>query len=127
MKLTIFSILFMSFFIACICVFLYLAYYSYSGKNRLTSIDAKSQIDKGLINHIIDVRSYDEWLLGHHPNAIHMPVSKINELTLKHISKEENILVYCNTGQRARYASEKIQNVGFENVYYISSSYLSIM
>ena len=127
MKLTLFSLMFMSFFIACICVFLYLAYYAYSGNNRLSSDEAKKQIDTGLIKHIIDVRSYDEWLLGHHPKAVHMPSSQIDEMKLKHIDKDESILVYCNTGQRARYASEKIQKLGFNNVNYIASSYLSLL
>lgn len=127
MKLTLFTIIFTSFFIACFCVFLYLAYYAYSGRNRLSSEEAKKQINETEIKHIIDVRSYDEWLIGHHPKAIHMPSSKINEMKLKHIEKDESILVYCNTGQRARYASEKIQKLGFNNVYYIAGSYLSIM
>lgn len=127
MKLTLFSILFMSFFIACICVFLYLAYYAYSGRNRLSSSEAKNQIEEGLIKHIIDVRSYNEWIIGHHPKAIHMPTSQIDELKLKHIDKDEPILIYCNTGQRARYASEKLQKIGFNNVYYIASSYLNLL
>lgn len=117
----------MSFFIACVCVFLYLAYYAYSGKNRISSDEAKEKIKNEKIKHIIDVRSYDEWLLGHHPHAVHMPVSKIDDVKLKHIDKKEGILVYCNTGQRARYASEKIEKLGFTNVNYISSSYLTLL
>ena len=49
------------------------------------------------------------------------------QFTLKHIDKDEPILIYCNTGQRARYASEKLQKIGFNNVYYIASSYLNLL
>ena len=127
MKLTIFSVIFGSFFIICITLFLYLSYYAYSGVNRISSMDAKKEIQSGEIKHIIDVRSYDEWLLGHHPKAIHMPVSQIDEIKLKHIDNNDKILVYCNTGQQARYASEKIEKLGFNNVVYIASSHLSLL
>ena len=39
----------------------------------------------------------------------------------------EGILVYCNTGQRARYASEQIAKMGYKKVYYIDGTYKSIM
>ena len=58
---------------------------------------------------------------------IHMPVSQIDEIKLKHIDNNDKILVYCNTGQRARYASEKIEKLGFNNVVYIASSHLSLL
>ena len=39
---------------------------------------------------------------------------------------KEEILVYCNTGQRARRAAEVLRKLGYKNVYYIESSYTSL-
>ena len=66
---------------------------------------------------------------GSSPLSSHIPVSDINRKTLQNnnIYLNEGILVYCNTGQRARYASEKISNLGFMKVYYIDGTYSTIM
>ena len=127
MKLTLFVIIFSIFAIICMGIFAYLTYYSYSGENRLDLSTAKELIESQEIKHIIDVRSYNEWLSGHHPKAMHMPVNNVDELKLKHIDKNDKILLYDNTGQRARYASEKLQRLGFENVYYIASSFNGLL
>ena len=67
-----------------------------------------------------------EWRAGHYPKALHIPVNKINEKTTTELPKK-GLLVYCNTGQRARFAAEKLENLGFEEVYYIAGHYSSLM
>lgn len=114
-------------FILCVGLFMYLVQYAYSGKNKLSPSQAIQMLKSGELNHIVDVRSNIEWNIGHHPTAINIPVSQINEDTLRVFQKNDGILVYCNTGQRARYASEKIKSYGFENVYYIATTFHSIM
>lgn len=104
-----------------------LQYYTYSGANLLSAEDAKNKINKKEINTIIDVRTDAEYDFGHYPDALHLPVSEISEDTTKMLSKEDTYLVYCNTGQRARYASELLNNLGFNKVYYISNDYTSIL
>ena len=104
-------------------------YYSLSGTHLLSAEKAKDYIKKGIITHVIDVRTHMEWKIGHHPLAVHIPVSDINRKSLQNnnIYLNEGILVYCNSGQRARYASEKISNLGFMKVYYIDGTYSTIM
>lgn len=103
-------------------------YYTYSGVNLITSENAKKKIKDNKIKHIIDVRTKVEWDLGHYKSAIHIPGSQISKKNnkIKKIDFDDGILVYCNTGQRARFAAEKLVKIGFKNVYYISGSYKSL-
>lgn len=104
-------------------------YYSLSGVHLLSSDKAKDYIRRGVITHIIDVRTEMEWKLGHHSLASHIPVTEISKKSLQNanIFVNEGILVYCNSGQRARYASEIISKLGYKKVYYIDGPYSGIM
>jgi len=109
-------------------VYMLMTYYSQSGKYMLTNSEAKKLISAGRIDHIIDVRTKVEWDTGHYPNAIHIPRYELSVNTLKSagIKKDDTILVYCNTGQRARLASETLTKMGYDT-YYITGSYTKIL
>lgn len=109
-------------------VYAYMAYYTYTGNNLVSSKKAKKMIKENNNVKIIDVRTQGEWVLGHHKKAIHIPAGYITEKELKknNVNKNDIIIVYCNTGQRARKASENIKELGYENVYYIAGTYKSI-
>ena len=100
--------------------------YTYLGQNLVSSQEAKRLIKDGKIKRVIDVRTAIEWRAGHYPRALHIPVDKINEKTTTELPKR-GLLVYCNTGQRARFAAEKLENLGFKDVYYIAGLYKSLL
>jgi rhodanese-related sulfurtransferase len=102
-------------------------YYTLTGIYLISNIEAKKKIKSGEIKVIIDVRTLIEFNLGHYPNALHLPYNKINKKSIKEINKNNGILVYCNTGQRARKAAEKLKSLGFKNVFYIASTYKTIL
>ncbi len=99
-----------------------LKYYAMTGVGLIKGEDA----NKYDIDHVIDVRTNVEWNLGHFKGAKHIPAGTINKESLKDISKTDSILVYCNTGQRARRAAEKIRELGYTKVYYIEGTYKSL-
>ena len=101
-------------------------YYSLTGGQLITSEKAKKMLQSGDLKIVIDVRTNTEWSLGHHPNAKNIPIQQLTKKRMKGISKMTPILVYCNTGQRARSASEKLRKMGYEHVYYIADSYLTL-
>ena len=101
------------------------AAYTYFGENLITSQEAKRLIRSGKIKKVIDVRTMAEYRAGHYRGALHIPVNKINRKTTVELPKK-GLLVYCNTGQRARFAAEKLQELGFEDVYYIAGHYSSL-
>jgi len=98
-------------------------YYSLTGVDLISGKQAKKMIKTGQIKHVIDIRTTLEWKTGHYKGAIHIPVQSINEESTKKIKKEDGILAYCNTGQRARVAAEKLKDLGFKNVFYIDGTY----
>jgi rhodanese-related sulfurtransferase len=100
--------------------------YTFLGQNLVSSEEAKRLIKEGKIKAVIDVRTATEWRMGHYPKALHIPVDKINEKTTTELPKK-GLLVYCNTGQRARFAAEKLEVLGFKNVYYIAGTYKGLL
>lgn len=102
-------------------------YYTYSGSSLISHQKAKKLLKENKINHIIDIRTKMEFDAGHYPSAIHIPVTDISEETTKNLSKDSSILVYCNTGQRARFAANKLNKLGFKNVVYIPGTYKQIL
>lgn len=106
-------------------VYASLRYYSLTGSNLISCIKAKNFIKNKKIKYVIDVRTDLEWNLGHYKNSLHIPIQNINKniLNKKIPNKNNGILVYCNTGQRARNGAEKIISYGYKNVYYIDNTY----
>ena len=107
-------------------IYSFASYYTFSGTDLLEASEAKKKIKNGSIKTIIDVRTKPEWKLGHYKDAVHIPVSEFSKEKFNKMNKKSGVLVYCNTGQRARNAAEKLKLYGFEKVYYISSTYKSL-
>ena len=101
------------------------AVYTFSGRNLVSSKEANKLIRAGKIKKVIDVRTIAEYRAGHYKGAVHIPVNTINKKTTVGLPKK-GLLVYCNTGQRARFAAEKLERLGFEDVYYIAGHYSSL-
>lgn len=103
-----------------------LVLYGMSGKHHVTPMEAKTLIETGKVKKVVDVRTAIEYKAGHYPGAIHIPVTTISEKTTQGLPRK-GLLVYCNTGQRARIAAEKLDALGFEDVYFIDGTYGTLM
>lgn len=112
-----------------IIIIISLIFYTYTGSQLISNKKAKKMIETKKIKYIIDVRTKYEFQMGHYPNALHLPVSNIKQIKKKFpfIKKTDSILVYCNTGQRARSASETLNDLGYMNVFYIATTYHSLI
>ena len=102
-----------------------LRYYSLSGSRLVDSATAKKMIRSGEVKTVVDVRTRMEWNIGHYPGAVHLPSGSMTGAKVKKLS--EGIIVYCNTGQRARAGADKIMSYGKKKVYYIDGTYKSII
>ena len=109
------------------CIIAYAFYYTYSGAQLIDNQKAKNMIESNKIDYIIDIRTELEWNLGHHPKALHIPVSKLNSKYLPKNSKNKKFLLYCNSGQRARKGAEILKKQGYNKVYYVANTYKQIM
>ena len=68
---------------------------------------------------IIDVRSLEEYESGHIKGAINIPVDTIKLEKLEQVipSKDNNIIVYCRSGNRSRQAAQILIDLGYTNIY----------
>jgi hydroxyacylglutathione hydrolase len=82
----------------------------------LNIIDAdrlNEQIDK---YKIIDVRSYTEFNNSRIPGAVNIHTGYIGK-NLDKINKNENILLYCESGDRSGIAASLLSRLGYKNIY----------
>lgn len=104
-----------------------LRYYALSGVGLVSSEKARRMIQSGEVGLVVDVRTRFEWDQGHYKGAKHIPVTSMSPSKFNGVSKSTSILVYCNTGQRARAAADTIRSYGFKNVYYIEGGYWTLL
>ena len=118
-------IIFTLFLILCIFLYIYAIYSPY----RISSEDARTKIAKKEIDLILDVRTdLERNTLGFYPGSIHIQSSDLERIMpLKYPNKNIRIISYCNTGHRARLATEKLHKLGYKNATYISSQYTSLL
>lgn len=110
-----------------VILLLVLTYYSLNSPLRVSVDIGKTMISSGA--KVVDVRTDAERsTLGHYPNDVHIPSSDIPmEFPKQFPDKTTWILLYCNTGQRARAAAEKAVALGYLNTRYISGGYWSLL
>ena len=56
--------------------------------------------DVGADAYLIDVREDDEWLAGHAPGAVHLPMMQL-PARLAEIPAEGDVLIVCRSGRRS--------------------------
>lgn len=103
--------------------------YAIDSPFRISAEEAKQRISGKKIDLVLDVRTQMERdTLGLYPNSLHIPSADIETKAAEAIPhKNTRILVYCNTGQRGRIATEKLREMGYKNTFYISGAHTSIL
>lgn len=83
-----------------------------------------SQIDQGKAPMVIDVRTENEYLAGHLPNARLIPYTQMPDYADNLSSlKEQPLVLYCRSGKRAGIAAETLEKAGFKGVLILEGSY----
>lgn len=71
-------------------------------------------------DYLVDVRSEQEWLEGHVPSSLHIPIDKlVDQLPIKIPNKDASILMCCRRGIRASGAATIATKLGYTNVNYL--------
>jgi rhodanese-related sulfurtransferase len=65
--------------------------------------------------YLIDVREDDEWLAGHAPDAIHLPMMELPE-RLAEIPEQGDVVIVCRTGHRSAEVVGYLLGRGFGHV-----------
>lgn len=102
----------------------------YIGSNLLNGDFKQVQPDKlrYLIKegaYILDVREKVEYERAHIKGAKNIPLSELRS-RFNEIPKDEDVYVHCRTGQRSYNAVLALQQLGFNNVYNVTGSFLAL-
>jgi phage shock protein E len=63
---------------------------------------------------IIDVRTAEEFAVGHFPGAINIPHEDIIQgIQEYNVGKDQTVLLYCRSGNRSGQAEGRLQSAGF--------------
>ena len=79
-----------------------------------------SRLSDGMAPTIIDVRSDEEFKQGHVPGAINIPYGEFETVFNGHgFSKNQELVLYCESGKRAKLAIDKLGKKGFYEVRHL--------
>jgi rhodanese-related sulfurtransferase len=112
-----------------LALILFSAYqYAINSPYRISSEEAKRRIRAGEIDVILDVRTDLEVnTLGFYPGSVHIQSADLEtQMTTRYPDKGVRILAYCNTGQRARAATDKLHALGYDKAVFIVTPYTSL-
>ena len=100
-------------------------------KKQMLSIKELKE-NKDFFDKIIDVRSNEEYEQGHVVNSINIEFKDIlkNKKSLKnHVSKDDDVLIYCKSGRRASLVVKKMvddYNYDINKIYLTNEPYRKI-
>ena len=66
---------------------------------------------------ILDAREENEYDVSHLPNAHYIGFDNFDGKSLYFVPKTETIYIYCSIGYRSEKIGEKLQKIGFQNVF----------
>ena len=66
---------------------------------------------------LLDVRTLSEYLDGHAPGALHIPVEELSYRTDELRDCTTPLVVYCKSGGRSRMAQHILEQEGFSGVH----------
>lgn len=87
----------------------------------LSASELWSQMQAGTAPVIVDVRTREEYQVGHVPSAIHLDYRDLPQhLDNIPAAKDETIVTYCRTGVRAGVAEQILREAGFTSVLHLA-------
>ncbi len=90
---------------------------------KVTFEEAKEILDTRPESIMLDVREEEEYITGHAVDAVLFPVDDIDYTTASIILPEKNtpLLIYCRSGRRSAEAAEKLNALGYTELYDVGS------
>ncbi|WKY48257.1 rhodanese-like domain-containing protein [Eubacteriaceae bacterium ES3] len=91
-------------------------FFSKDSVKRIGQDEAKKRLDSGEKIVLVDVREENEYVQGHIPGSINIPLSRIEQAEKVLKDKAAKIFVYCLSGGRSSRAGEYLSKVGYSDV-----------
>lgn len=93
--------------------------------NNLNSSDFSEKLKNDKDGVLIDVRTPGEYHSGHIPNSILMNMyDPLFMEQIQKLDKNKNYYLYCRSGNRSFYTGRLMLQLGFTNIYNLSSGIL---
>ena len=86
--------------------------------NTITTDELKARMDAGEPPHLLDVRE-DHERAEFNIGGTHLPLGKIQSVQIEDIddwNKEDEIVIYCRSGNRSGIATHVLEMLGYTNV-----------
>ena len=84
----------------------------------ITPEEARDRLDSDETIILLDVRSEEEFLGGHIPGAILIPMDELaRRAETELVDLGRTIIIYCRTGNRSDYAARLLARLGYVAVY----------
>jgi adenylyltransferase/sulfurtransferase len=77
--------------------------------------ELQARHERGESRVLLDVREQNEWNLFRIPDAIHLPLAKVNDAATEALARfpDDEVVVYCGRGSRSAQAVEMLRAQGF--------------
>ncbi|MBN9297619.1 MAG: rhodanese-like domain-containing protein [Filimonas sp.] len=91
----------------------------------ITVEELKSRLDAGEQVNLVDVRE-DHERAEFNIGGIHIPLGKVQSMQVEEIEdwKDDEVIVYCRSGNRSGMASLFMEQIGFKNVVNLTGGML---
>lgn len=92
----------------------------------ITTEELKARLDNGETPHLLDVRE-DHERAEFNIGGTHLPLGKVQTMQFDDIEdwKNDEVIIYCRSGNRSGIASLFLEQVGFKNTVNLSGGMLS--
>jgi phage shock protein E len=84
------------------------------GQRRSSESEARRWVREGA--RLVDVRSPAEFAAGHITGAVNVPVDRLESQLDTVGARDGAVVVYCASGRRSRWATEKLRAAGYTRV-----------
>lgn len=74
-------------------------------------VDTAAALSDGTV--LLDVREYEEWMSGHAPSAIHIPMSQLPN-RIPELDRTRPIVCVCRSGNRSAQVTAWLRRQGFD-------------
>lgn len=107
--------------IGAVSLYILFKFFGYLGRLGIKQLPARDlDQKKGVM--LIDTRTTKEYLAGHIPGAVHIPLTEIGTKAKK-IKKDKEVVVYCQNGNRSIWAIKRLMGMGYTNLWNLKGGY----
>lgn len=75
--------------------------------------------------YLIDVRTQEEWELGHYSGAVHLPIGTLLNSVEQYFTWDDELVLYCNRQTLSQLAANNLHELGYKKVYVLKDGYNS--